>query len=134
MPKERITYNNDPYDVIVSWMRDQYVSIGTEMADGTSLLWQLYGSEANRTRFAEAIYKIVMYNESLRKGPTISGEQFSELGKQMLDAIESFDSPQTPEGNYVYSGVWANIDDRKDINTLIKVLRRARDQAFGKDE
>ena len=37
------------------------------------------------------------------------------------------------EGNSSEMGLWATLD-RDGINTLIRVLRRARDQAFGRDE
>lgn len=44
--------------------------------------------------------------------------------------IRTSETSTTPE---TYRGVWANLD-REQINRLIRVLRTARDKAYGRDE
>lgn len=52
-------------------------------------------------------------------------EGYACVGRQVLDAVTG----STPAG----TAVWADLD-RRGVNALIKLLRRARTAAFGQDE
>lgn len=47
--------------------------------------------------------------------------------------VEMADGQQTLRSVADFSSVWASLD-RAGVNRLIRALRRARDQAFGRDE
>jgi hypothetical protein len=70
------------------------------------------------------------------EGPT--GGQV-QVGVETRSGLPLFDQlwPERPkqvlEGYPAFRGVWGSLD-RAGCNKLIRVLRRARDQAFGRDE
>lgn len=115
MPKEMIRLTEGPNDVHVGWNRDDsQVQIGVEGNEGFSLFWKLCGP------YTEDI------GSEVRK--TMAEEQpetDTVLGESILNMLDTVVFP--------YSGIWASLN-RSQINQLIKILRRARDSAFGKDE
>ena len=56
---------------------------------------------------------------------------FRARGRALLDVIEA--SQTNPGSGPSYTGVWSTLN-REGVNRLIRVLRRARDQAYGRDE
>lgn len=113
MPKE-VLHSDGPYHAEVGWARDNYVQLGTSTEDGRSLVWQLYGEPIALSRVGEAV------NQALSKVANPSEE---DVGKLVLDALDTAE---------VFTSVWSGLD-RQDCNRLIRLLRRARDQAFGAD-
>jgi len=111
MPKERI--NGDCYDVQVGWDHDRDVQIG--VTSGLDLVEDLYGSCGSMEAIGKALH--YAYNSG---GFSPSLEQ---AGRQVLDIVT---------GVATYNGIWSTLD-RDAVNRLIRVLRKARDQAFGAD-
>lgn len=60
-------------------------------------------------------------------------------GRSLVDWLAGQDrtpqDPDAPEGSLLpgFSSLWASLD-RSGVNRLIKALRKARDDAFGRDE
>lgn len=122
MPKETIHTSNYPgdqsFDVKVGWTRNMDVQLGIAEADDRSMWW-VYGENYKEIIGAEIRKIMVSDNESL----TISEDR--QLGESLLNMLD------TVCGSF--TSLWATMD-RQEVNTLIRVLRRARDSAFGKDE
>lgn len=55
------------------------------------------------------------------------------LGRIVLDAVTGA-TPDGHPGRDAHTGWYTHLEDRTAVNALIRVLRRARDAAFGKDE
>lgn len=117
MPQERI--RTEPFDVRIGWSRDRDIQIGVGEYEDRSLLWVLFGDEENRDRIADAFPKWLDDTESLTEADRI---------ESLFNLIEAKDLP------YEYSSVWATLERREDCNKLIKLIRKARDQAFGRDQ
>lgn len=120
MPQERI--RTEPFDVRVGWSRDRDVQIGVGEHEDRSLLRVLFGSPENRKRISEELPHLI---ERLGYGDNAI--------EQLFNLIESGD-PNTGELPHGYSSVWATLERREDCNKLIKLIRKARDQVFGRDE
>lgn len=142
MPKQKINHSTpsvdgfDRFDLVVGWGRDQSVQVGIETPDeggaGTGqrhLVDYLYADQQ------EAIGRAL--REHLHLDTQLAGSAFgyytqasdwptrdSDLGRVALDAVTG----SSPFGD----SVWWH-PDRHMINTLIRTLRKARDQAYGSD-
>jgi hypothetical protein len=122
MPRETIHTSDYPgdqsFDVKVGWNNDMGVQVGVAEADGRSMWW-VYG-EKYKAQLGADIEIIV---QNLSSMAPIQRVEF--IGESVLNLFDttcgSFDS------------LWATMN-RKQINDLIRILRRARDSAFGKDE
>lgn len=110
MPKESVTSFASPYDTKVGWHVDCGVQVGVERADGGSLLWLLFPD-------------LVALGEMVRALPSNAPEV---VGRALLNELDVLSGT-------LYAGVWSDLD-RQGCNRLIKLLRHARDAAFGKDE
>lgn len=118
MPKETVRAIGSN-DVEVGWTRDCEVQIGVEDCEGISVFWKLcrpytemIGSEVRR-----------IVAEANQPGTQPLGDL--EIGENILNMLDTVCFP--------YTGFWSTLN-RSQANQLIKVLRRARDSAFGKDE
>lgn len=121
MPKEKID-SDIPYQPRVAWGRDgSSVQLGLEDYAQHSLLWNLYGGEALE-KYAPAL---IDYCRNVKFHDNLTTEDAVVIAMSFLNIIEG--------NSDVYYGLWSNLN-RDDINQLIRVLRRARDQAFGRDE
>jgi hypothetical protein len=115
MPKETVHDEAQMYDVQVGWTRDRDVQIGVETSDKKSIANHLIYPdvqkwiEAERAKFSEDR----LNNKTVGKWLTDG-----EIGVAVLSAR--------------YTGLWSTLD-REGCNQLIRLLRRARDQAFGAD-
>jgi hypothetical protein len=153
MPRETIftPYSPDPdtgdlpFQITVGWHREAgEVQVGVETVDPGSgrlhLVDYVYGDtltmktigELLTQKLAEAGLTIArvdpdgMCSQVTFDNDTASYNGYiSTLGRSVLDAVTG----STPFGN----SVWSHLR-RTQINDLIKLLRRARDGAFGKDE
>lgn len=112
MPKERIT-GDGPFVVKVGWDHHGSVQVGVEGEGERSLFWLLLGDTQTLTRLGEQVGEL-------------TGDNDEAVGRSLLNVIDVASGDNC-------SGVWSNLD-RYGLNHLIRILRRARDQAFGKDE
>lgn len=60
-------------------------------------------------------------------GAVMREPQTSEAPQDLVELIKTWENPKGMRGIF-------STYDRDELNQLIRVLRRARDQAFGKDE
>ncbi len=154
MPKERITKKvvpdyGDPmredFDLNVNWVRDCHVQASIGMTNGVTLLWKIYGRPENRIKFGQEIFDEInriandQYHSlaALKKDRSTKAKDeldsfYQSMGSIILNMIEGTDIPQDG-GNYEYHELYADLD-RDACNEAIRVLRRARDQAYGRDE
>lgn len=142
MPKETITPSGNlrvdtpdggPYvpqsPVEISWQRDHaYVQIGVTTPaeqDGTyHLLDVLYGDEASLAHIGLAIRRQRDVIAATMPNPSTVSDQ--TLGRLVLDTVSGC-------GLGIY-GYYTTFDERRDLNHLLRQLKRARDGAFGRDE
>lgn len=124
MPRETIITSrfpgDDNFNVKVGWNRDMDVQIGiTESMDRS--MWWVYG-EKRKEELGSEIEKIVI---EARQGFPEGFDRSEDIAENVLNLFDtilgSLDS------------MWSTLS-RKDINDLIRVIRRARDSAFGRDE
>lgn len=138
MPKEQINFSTptrEPYEVQVGWSTDREVQVGVETYDGKSLLWTLFGSDENLEAVGASLMELARH---LPSGATDvpKVERQRDLGRDALNIIESGGQGSyfvSEHGTAFYTGVWT-ILTRDECNRMIKVLRRARDSAYGRDE
>lgn len=135
MPREKINgTERDGYDVQVGWHPDATdVQLGVETTDGRSLLTTLYGSGPNLERIGRTV-------AAIGRKPLTDDDALA-FGREVLDVIEGgIEVSASGEvlhaehgGHLAFSSVWSRLD-RHGCNRLIRMLRRARDTAFGSDE
>lgn len=118
MPQERIHTDIPPYDVRVGWSRNGDVQVGVGEYEDRSLLWMLFGDEENLQRVRKGLEAYKLQNDVC-----INIEDV----RNIFNLIESKDEA------YTYSSVWSTLN-REECNRLIRTIRKARDQAFGRDE
>jgi hypothetical protein len=115
MPKETIHDQSSMYDIQVGWSRDGHVQLGVETSDGKSIASRLVypavkeWTDSERKKFSEDRVSNATAGKWLTDG---------EIGVAICSAK--------------FTGLWGTLD-REGCNRLIRVLRRARDQAFGAD-
>lgn len=138
---ERVTGQNNEdlrsADLVVQWHNDlNYVGIGLE-ADSSKpnhhIIDQMYGNVPAQTQIGQILnsrmnefgWDIREFNTD-EEGSTHpdEAEWFNKLGRAILDSVTAVE-PAT--------GMWTWFD-RGAINRLIRLLRKARDNAFGRDE
>lgn len=113
MPREVIMSDGGAFAVKVGWAVDQDVQIGVETDDQRSLAWVLWGGDLDKlSREIEAATRV--------EYPTSEG-----LARAVLNTLD------TITGVACY-GAWVNLD-RAGCNRLVKLVRKARDAAFGAD-
>lgn len=118
MPREIVGSNRGDFHVKVGWAPDTDVQVGVEGDDGKSLYWLLLGNSK------EQLAKVgTAVREAMRSLPDDSWDP-EDAGRAALDALDTLGH---------YEGVWTDLT-RYDCNRLIRILRRARDAAFGRDE
>lgn len=124
MPRETIITSrfpgDDNFNVKIGWNRDMDVQIGISESMDRSMWW-VYG-EKLKEELGSEIEKIVI---EARQGFPEGFDRSEDIAENVLNLFDtilgSLDS------------MWSTLS-RKDINDLIRVLRRARDSAFGRDE
>lgn len=127
MPKETIHDTAGTYDVRVGWS-DGCVQVGVEQAAGFSLVTQLYGAPEACERLGHTVATRLDHRIDA-DGDAEKSAALGQLGREVLNWVEA--NANDPDGSY--TGVWSTLD-RTSLNRLIRVLRNARDRAYGKDE
>lgn len=130
--QERITPLNDGFaEVVVQYNRDHgTVGIGLEprsAVPGVHFVDAIYGGVPSQT----AIGKIFFNNRRQDfeehidfKSSDEEAEFFNQLGRDILDAVT---------GSSSMDGLWTWLD-RPGVNRMVRILRKARDVTFGRDE
>jgi hypothetical protein len=139
MPRETIRMKNSDnvFDVKVGWTKDSYMQIGLEESLDRSLAWVLFENKAEKIgeEVLKAIAAGVLDSDDFTI-KTMDGKLCineitrpltnEELGKTVLNILDVVTHGPV-------SGIWTT-PSRHEVNDLIRVLRRARDSAFGRDE
>jgi hypothetical protein len=111
MPRELISQPGCPFDVSVAWGKDQEEVQVATLCEGIP------------TGF-ECVMKMV-------------NEWLADAGMPPVDAEElkeNFSSAKGGQFTPGFSGWTVSLSNRSLVNRLIRVLRRARDDAMGRDE
>jgi hypothetical protein len=131
MPREIIGSPRGPFHVKVGWSRECDVQLGVEGDDGRSLNWLLYAAtEAPHGERTEALQRVgravtaTLAERGLHPFDADSTHTMHEVGEAVLNGLDSLGG---------YEGVWTDLD-RAGCNRLIRTLRKARDDAYGRDE
>lgn len=142
MPKETINPDGDGFIVQVGWQHGGSMQVGIE-GKAETLLRQLYGDDESLARIGDAAARLIQEVWQTQGGVA--------LGSKVLDLIDHNRSavtisatsvgpepPETPTqvmlyASPAYRSVWSHLD-RQGCNHLIRILRRARDATFGRDE
>ncbi len=115
MPRETVYDAAGMYDVEIGWNKDREdVQVGISCRSGLSIAHQLAGDIEFCTPAEAAAGPHVIYNDKPVKNlaVVINGEERT---------LPHFNS------------LWGTLD-RAQINRLIRLLRKARDDAYGRDE
>lgn len=122
MPKETISDPNGSYDVKVGWSSGQGVQLGVADPLGGSLFWTMLGSEDAQSNLVKHVESnlAALADEHPNGAPTLN------KAAAILNAMD-----QTTI--IVFDSLWSDLN-RDRCNRLIRLLRKARDAAFGKDE
>lgn len=117
MPRETIIPVCPPYEVKVGWKHAGDVQVGVEGQEGRSLFWLLLGTSPGALEWL---------GEQVEKLGQVDYGDHEERGRFLLNTLDT-----VSHGDCF--GVWSTLD-RHGCNDLIRILRRARDSAFGRDE
>lgn len=137
-------------EVHVGWMKDLgSVQVGLETptrmigGDHSSgqhhILDHLYGQmlEEIGVRLEENLGRVGRIITDEESDPNKPDHQVlltsEDIGRMVLDAVTGA-TPDGYPGRDAHTGWYTHLEDRTAVNALIRVLRRARDAAFGKDE
>lgn len=130
MPKEKVRQgqpDTQPFEIVVGWQRDleMQVGIGVQASrdsdEPDSLLKILYGPNDGALSAIGGRLRERLKAQGIELGPVDN----TWLGKQTLASAESDQFP--------ISSIWWT-PTRYGVNQLIRLLRRARDAAYGRDE
>ena len=137
MPKEKIdSIDGSGFTVQVGWSGHS-LQVATEVGGQTSIVRQLYGDpeklERIGSRAVEAGWQPHTWPPGERPAGSTEQDRLRETGRRVLDVLEGPVSELTSYREDEYQGLWATLD-RTGVNRLIRMLRKARDTAFGKDE
>lgn len=114
MPREKIESPVGPYHVKVGWASDRDVQIGVEVDGERSIFWTLFNDRDMKASLAEKIQSLPVQD--------VSAQDYAENVLNILDEVSLMG----------YQGLWSTLD-RSSCNRLIRLIRRARDAAFGAD-
>lgn len=121
MPKETVYGDpNDRFALDVGWQADCDVQVGIRTVDGIHLVDEFYGQESVLQKIGDAMRNYAL-DEKNQAALNVGG---TTLGRVVLDIVTGSD--------YGMESLWWH-PDRTRINKLIRLLRKARDAAFGAD-
>jgi len=124
MPKETIS-TAGPYNVRVGWNQGGSLQVGVEATGERSLFWTLLGDQEVLGKLGRGLAKLGAHS------PSAAIADDEAAGRALLDLLDTVSQGAGPNGSY--QGIWSDLD-RHDCNDLIRILRRARDAAHGRDE
>ena len=112
------------FDIKVGWNKDQYMQVGIEESCGISLI-RTFSRNPNCEPLLGAMIREIIVpkpGSALYNAPDLTD---AEIGAEVINILE------TVIGGF--PGIWTDMN-RHDVNELIRLLRKARDSAFGRDE
>lgn len=135
MPKEKIVAASpdDRFRFEVGWNRDMNVQVGIATVDDRHLVDEFYGHPTVLARIGRDLagrlgssgeLARALHARETAKDSDAERVAEEQIGRQVLDAVTGSD--------YGMSSLWWH-PERAQINTLIRLLRKARDAAFGAD-
>ena len=126
MPREVIRDEASLFDIAVIWSGEKsYVQVGTQTHDGRPIAHALGWPGANQSYSAEGRHPDIPEPEDL--SANARDREVIEL------APEESANNEYEHGPAQFTALWGTLD-RGGVNHLIRVLRRARNSAFGADE
>lgn len=150
MPKEHITDQRTQTRIVVGWERDRDMAIAVTTPAEQSVFWRLLaGSDeapaavdhgrvilvAQAVAAAIEMYPIPTDFDCSKCDLTLC-EQHDRARQEAYDARGTaiLNALDTLAGSVALGSLWFPIEDRRQVNDLIRRLRHARDQTFGRDE
>lgn len=148
MPREIITGSEHDPSILVGWERDLHLQVGIEVGavpytgdgphDVTSPLTiarTLWGDGDTQGRIGAYItghdqWPVLAQRLANVQAGTFDREATTLLGRLVVEALDNY----APEHTTGIRSLWWNNPTRRQVNDLIALLRKARDQAFGKDQ
>lgn len=126
MPREKIrSSHSGGYDAKIGWGAGGTVQLGVETENDETLYWNLFAGDESRRRLGSAMREALFTCGAIRSNePGSLGMSDQAVGEMVLRSLDDVGS---------YRGVWSTLD-RDACNQLIRLLRKARDFTFGKDE
>lgn len=132
--QERVNAGNNTKreaDVVVQWDPNlMQVGLGLELPDTVPerhFVDAVYGNVPSQTKIGKIFYEAhrgVSFGNGDFPNSDAEAEYFNQLGRDILDAVT---------GSEINNGLWTWME-RSQVNRLIRLLRKARDSAFGRDE
>ncbi len=113
---------------------DQVAKATQSLADTETTL----GFVQQRINLEDAAPKITATNDAESLALAVLGEDHRPapdpltLAEAVLNILDTVAGGHRADGSS-YAGLWSDLD-REGVNRLVRVLRRARDAAFGRDE
>ena len=146
MPKEKISDGNpndyQPFEMVVGWNRDQDVQVGITVrdrlpgeypdAEPDTLVDVLYAAEHDAIGEAFLAH-LAHHGRAITDADADPANNPAHAVEFTTDVIGCLALNSVARSTQFGDSVWWR-PTRSAINTLIRTLRRARDQAFGKDE
>lgn len=151
MPKEHVTDERTQLRAYVGWERDRDMSIAVTTPGESSIFWQLlaggsepgsinHGAVIELARAVEAVFALYPIPQYTSDDPASTlneredrerQEALDARGQAILNCLDR--QARGVDAGGLFSSLWFPIDDRRTVNKLIRLLRKARDQAFGAD-
>lgn len=126
MPREVIRDEASLFDIAVIWSGEkQYVQVGTMTHDGRPIARALGWPGANQSYSTEARHP---------KIPDPADLSANARDREVIELSSEESANDEPEREPArFTALWGTLD-RAGVNHLIRVLRRARNAAYGADE
>lgn len=139
MPREYVADEGEvidpPSQAWVCWGPDMHVQVATTPGGGIPFWWQVLASGANDEEVDKrlAVLGALARNIVARRAeaniavdyPLQSPDADTNIGRDLLNALDTTYGPM--DGMYVSL-------NRRGVNDMIRLLRKARDSAYGRDE
>jgi hypothetical protein len=130
--QERVTPHGDDFaEVVVQWNNDlMSVGLGLEprsVVPGLHFVDAIYGGVPSQTQIGKIFFEKRRqdFEEHMDFATSdAEAEFYNQLGRDILDAVT---------GSSTTDGIWTWLE-RSGTNRLIRLLRKARDASFGRDE
>ncbi len=120
-----------PFLLQVGWNRDMDAQVGISLPDGETFVNRFYGDTVQQSRIGERLRAWLIEGEYIPANyfpDEDSEDSFDELiGEEVVNVM---DEVRGPIG--VNDGLWVNLT-RDMANRLIRLVRKARDGAYGSD-